>query len=145
MRALTGFALLMAAGLACGGDGGTGPTANVNLTGSWAVTISPIAGHGLDCQIQGLTVQFSHQGSDLGGVYTVEDMICNGQHAGPLSGSIVSGTAVNNSLHFHFDTEDFDLHGAVYDQDSARGTYTLQLDVDGTVYTFTGNWTARRK
>jgi hypothetical protein len=145
MRRFTGVALLLLAGAACGDGGGTAPPSNVDLTGTWSVTMSPIQGHGMQCQISGLSVQVVHTGSDLGGSYSVTDMVCNGQHSGPIAGQIVDGTAIDGALHFHFDTQDFDLHGSVRSTDLVSGGYTIVLDVNGTVYTFTGTWTARRQ
>lgn len=144
MSRMLPITLLLAAVAACGGDGGTAPPTNVDLTGTWTVTISPIRGYGLDCQIVGMEVQIVHTETDLSGSYTVQDMVCNGQHSGPGGGSIVSGTAINGQLHFHFDDEDFDLHGTVRSADLASGTYTLVLNVEGRLYTFTGTWSARR-
>ncbi|HXI19557.1 MAG TPA: hypothetical protein VNH46_00645 [Gemmatimonadales bacterium] len=144
MRHSLGIALLLMAGAACGGDGGTAPPVNVDLTGAWSVTMSPIQGHGIVCQISGLQVQLVHSGNDLGGTYSVADMECNGEHTGPGTGQVVSGTVINGQLHFHFDTEDFDLHGSIRSADTAAGTYTISVNVSGTVYTFTGSWTARR-
>jgi hypothetical protein len=91
-----------------------------------------------------MQAQLVHSGTDLTGTYTVQDMVCNGQHSGPGSGSIVSGTAINGQLHFHLDSEDFDLHGRVTSANTASGSYTLVLDVQGQLYSFTGTWSARR-
>jgi len=147
MGRLLRFGLLiagMAAGAACGGDGGTGP-ANVNLTGSWSATMSPIRGHGLDCTISALEVQLVHSETDLSGSYTVQDIVCNGQHSGPGGGSVVSGTAIGGQLHFHLDDESFDLHGRSTSANLASGTYTIVLTVQGQTYSFTGTWSARRR
>jgi len=136
--------MLVGAIAACGGDGGTSPPKDVDLTGTWSVTLSPISGHGMDCQIANLQVTLTHTGNDLNGSYFADDMVCNGQHSGPLGGEVVQGTAVRGQLHFHFDTEDFDLHGTVASEDEASGTYTIVINVAGTLYTFTGTWSAHR-
>jgi hypothetical protein len=132
--------LLLGPIAACGGDGGgTGPT-QIDLTGTWAVTMSPITGHGVTCTVVGMQVQVSQTGNDLTGTYTVDDMICNGQHSGSGTGTIVNGTEVNGQLHFHFDTEDFDLHGTARGPNACSGTYTIVIEG----LTFTGTWTASR-
>jgi hypothetical protein len=145
MRRFLGIALLVLSSAACGSDGGTAPPANVDLTGTWSVTTSPIQGQLVQCQIIDLSVQVVHSGTALTGTYSATDMVCNGHHTGPGTGQIVNGTDVNGSLHFHFATEDFDLHGTVRSTDTASGTYTVVVDVGGTLHTVTGTWTAHRQ
>jgi len=137
--------LLLGPIVACGGDGGssTGPT-QIDLTGTWAVTISPITGHGLTCTISGLEVTLAQSGTVVTGTYTVDDMVCNGQHSGSGGGDVVSGSEEGGKIHMHFDTEDFDLHGSCLTNSRCTGTYSLNILVDPDTYTFTGSWNATR-
>ena len=146
MRRFLGMALLLGVAAACGGDGGTAPPTDVNLTGSWSVTMSPIKGYGITCQVVGLRATIVHTDNDLSGSYTMDDMVCNpgDEHSGQIDGLIVEGTAINGALHFHFDAEDFDLHGTVRSANEARGSYTIVLNLDQS-YVFTGTWVARRQ
>jgi hypothetical protein len=137
--------LLLGPVVACGGDGGggTGPT-QIDLTGTWSVTMSPISGHGLTCTISGLKVTLAQSETVVTGTYSIDDMVCNGEPSGPLTGDIVSGSEVGGRIHMHFDTEDFDLHGSCQSSSRCTGTYTLNIFVDPNTYTFTGTWSASR-
>jgi hypothetical protein len=147
MRRFLAVALLLGLTAACGGDGGTAPPTNVDLSGTWSITMSDIRGYGIECQVLGLQASIAHVDNGLSGSYSVADMVCNpgDVHSGPGGGQIVEGTAVNGALHFHFDSEDFDLHGMVQSATAVRGTYTLTLNVNGTYYTFSGSWVAHRQ
>lgn len=135
--------LLLVPIVACGGDGGggTGPT-QIDLTGTWSVTMTPITGHGLTCTISGLEVTLTQTETVVTGSYTIDDMVCNGEHSGPISGDVVSGSEVGGRIHMHFDTEDFDLHGSCRSSSQCNGSYTLTIFVDPNTYTFTGTWSA---
>jgi hypothetical protein len=136
--------ILLGLAVACGdGNGGTEPV-NADVTGTWALTLSPISGHGLTCQITGLNAELVQSGTDVSGTYTADDMVCNGQHSGPMSGTIVNGENRGGRLHFHFDVEEFDLHGALTSTDRAIGDYTIVLDLDSQQYTFRGTWSGTR-
>ncbi len=131
--------------VACSGDGGgsTGPT-QIDLTGTWSVTMSPITGHGLTCTISGLNVTLAQTDTVLTGTYALDDMVCNGQHTGAGGGDVVSASEVGGKIHMHFDAEDFDLHGSCLSNSRCNGTYTLNIFVDPSTYTFTGTWSATR-
>jgi hypothetical protein len=137
--------LLLGPIVACGGDGsgGTGPT-QIDLTGTWAVTMSPISGNGLSCTISGLEVTLAQSETVVTGTYALDDMVCNGEHTGPGGGDVVSGSEVGGKIHIHLDTEDFDLHGSCLSASRCNGTYSLTVFVDPTTYTFTGTWSATR-
>jgi hypothetical protein len=137
--------LLLGPIVACsdGGGGSTGPT-QIDLTGTWAVTMSPITGHGLSCTISGMQVTLAQTDTVVTGTYTINDMVCNGQHSGSGSGDIVSGSEVGGKIHMHLDTEDFDLHGSCFSSSRCSGTYSLIIFVNPDTFTFTGTWSANR-
>lgn len=92
-----------------------------------------------------MDVTLVHTGTELSGSYTMEGMVCDGQRSGPYSGTVVKGTATHGTLHFHFNVEDFDLHGTCTSGNAARGTYTVALTIEGASDTFWGTWSARRQ
>lgn len=124
MRKLLGVALTLMAVAACGGDGGTNPPTNVDLTGTWAVTVTPIQGTVVRCEISDLVLQVSQNGTALTGTYSATDMVCNGNHTGPGSGPIVNGTHVDGAVQIDLKSEDFDLQGSVKTSHKMAGDYT---------------------
>ena len=145
MRRFLALSLLLVGPIvACGdGGGGTGPT-QIDLNGTWAITMSPITGHGLTCTISGMQVTLAQTDTVVTGTYSINDMICNGQHSGAGTGTIVSGSEVGGKLHMHLDDEVFDLHGSCLSTSRCNGTYSLNLFIDPDTFTFTGTWSATR-
>ena len=135
---------------ACGdGEGGTGPSENLNVTGTWnfSATNLTIAGAPGRCSIYG-RLDLTQTGSTVSGTYTFDYLSCSGPQGttteyGPWTGSIVDGTVSGNQIHFHFDTTDIDQHGTVSGQ-SMTGACTWVASMNGTSYTMTGTWTATR-
>jgi hypothetical protein len=135
---------------ACGdGGGGTGPSGDVTVTGSWtfSATNLTIAGAPGRCSLYG-RLDLAQTGTTVSGTYTFTHLSCTGPQGtvtetGPWSGSIVDGTVSGNQIHFHFDTTDIDQHGTVSGQ-TMTGTCTWVASMNGTSYTMTGAWTATR-
>lgn len=144
MRRLLAIGIAVLAIAACGGDSGTSPPTNVDLTGTWSVTVSPIHGSVVTCTITGLTVQVVHSDSVLTGTYSATDMICNGTHRGPGSGVLVNGTDDAGVVYLELDSQDFALTGRVKSTNKVSGTYVVTLHLGSTDITDTGTWTATR-
>ena len=138
-----------AALVACGDGGGSGgPPPPVDLNGGWSFTIRSLTtpGLGFSCGVTG-TMQLQQSGDAFGGTYHVSSFTCtNGFNGGAGEGSVVSGQVyAGDSVHFHFDAEELDQHGIVYDSRTSMAGRSTWTATDGaTTVVLTGSWTAQR-
>lgn len=138
--------LAATAALGCG-DGGSGPSEPVNVTGEWAFEAHDMTAPGATgkCGMTG-TLWLEQDGTTVTGSYQIDRITCTGPgggtYEGPISGPIVSGTVEGTGVHFHFDTEDLDQHGTVAGN-RMTGTCNWRGEINGYV-TLSGKWSATR-
>ena len=133
----------------CGdGGGNVGPPQPVDLTDSWSFSITRLTtpGAGFYCTVTG-TMELDQTGTAFEGTYHVSSAKCtNGNDAGSGDGRVVNGAVyAGDSVHFHFDDDNFDQHGVVSpSRTSMSGRTTWVSDDEGSILTATGNWSAHR-
>ena len=136
--------------LACGGDNGTGPT-SVDVTGSWAATLSNMNGSGASCSSTAPTqLTLSKVGAGFTGSYQGGELFCSAPGAtGPVfvgSGSIANGAISGRNISMDLGSPAFHLTGNLSGT-SMSGTAEWAMDFGlplGTV-TLTGNWQATKQ
>jgi hypothetical protein len=146
---LARYVLLLAAATAIAACGdSTAPAADVS--GSWSLTISNLAGGGATCDFTAMTLTLTQTGSTFSGTHGTGTISCSGggsSFTDPVgSGPIVNGTVGGSgSVAFDFETSDFHLSGTISGT-SMSGTATLKVDAGAPVgvVTLTGNWGASR-
>lgn len=131
-----------------GGGGDVGPPPPVDVTGGWSFNVKNLttAGLGFSCTVVG-TMQLNQTGPSFDGSYHVSSFTCtNGMNFGSGDGTVVAGEVfAGDSVHFHFDFEEFDQHGVVAPGRTSMSGRSTWVGIEGTnAVTLTGSWTARR-
>jgi len=146
LRSALAVSLLLAG---CGGDN-TSPSGNVNVSGTWLLSLSNFSGGGLSCSGSGVQLGLSQSSTVFTGTHVGGTLTClaNGQTvSGQLAqGTILNGTVAGSTINFDVDTPDSHFTGTVTGN-SMSGTGTDKEDFGAPVgvIVLTGSWGATKQ
>jgi hypothetical protein len=126
---------LLVVALAAGGCSGDGPTGSntTSVAGTWTYSVTNLSGGGLSCNISGVLLTLTQNGSNFQGTYTGGTLSCAGLgSSGFTGGSVVSGTVAGNAVTFNFDDADYH-HTGTATSGSMTGSAILKLDATTTL------------
>ncbi len=145
------FILPFLALTACGGDDGTQPPENADVSGSWTYTAEGLTSTlGISCSFTGIQATIAQSGNSFSGTTQGGQWSCQSPfgaiEATPLDPqTILSGTLDGNNLTFEIDGDLFFSHIGAVSGNSMIGTATATGDVDPVgALTLVGSWTASR-
>lgn len=141
---LVGLTLALAFLAACGGGDATGPSAVLNVSGGWLLSISNMTDGTISCSGTPATMTLAQNGTTFSGSYGAFTLTCTGGGQ-TLSGQIQGGSVIDGSvvgLQVSFDLGTSDLHhSGTLAASSMSGSARYVL----TSTTLNGTWFAARQ